>query len=108
MAQPARSLGSDLAGAGTAMITCGAVPAPPPGHIGVSQISQMATRQDFADSGRWTVGIVARARLAAGGVDPDLGPAFAAAISGLRELSNPLPTGPRTARPRLLPRPPRR
>ena len=32
---------------------------------------------------------LARARLAAGGGNPDAGPAFAAAISGLRELSTP-------------------
>jgi hypothetical protein len=32
---------------------------------------------------------LARARLAAAGGDPDPGPAFAAAISGLRELSTP-------------------
>src|SRR5215469_1020676 len=49
MAQRAWSLGSDLAGVGTAMITSGAVPALLPAHIGVSQISQMITTQDFAD-----------------------------------------------------------
>ena len=37
MAQRAWSLGSDRAGAGTAMITSEAVPAPLPAHIGVSQ-----------------------------------------------------------------------
>ena len=31
------------------MITCGAVPAPLAAHIGVSQISQLTTSQDFAD-----------------------------------------------------------
>ncbi len=31
------------------MITCGAVPAPLAAHIGVSQISQLTTNQDFAD-----------------------------------------------------------
>ncbi len=31
------------------MITSGAVPAPLPAHLGVSQISQIATSQDFAD-----------------------------------------------------------
>jgi hypothetical protein len=31
------------------MITSGAVPALLPAHIGVSQISQMITAQDFAD-----------------------------------------------------------
>jgi hypothetical protein len=49
MAQQAWPLGSDLAGVGTAMITCRAVPAPVPAHIGVSQISQTTTSQDFAD-----------------------------------------------------------
>ena len=49
MAQRAWPLGSDRAGAGTAMITCGAVPAPLPAHIGVSQISRITASQDFAD-----------------------------------------------------------
>ena len=31
------------------MITCGAVPAPLPAHIGVSQISRITASQDFAD-----------------------------------------------------------
>ncbi len=31
------------------MIISGAVPAPLPAHLGVSQISQIATSQDFAD-----------------------------------------------------------
>ena len=31
------------------MITSGAVPAPLPAHIGVSQISQPTTSQDFVD-----------------------------------------------------------
>jgi hypothetical protein len=32
------------------MITCGAVPALLPAHIGVSQISQITASQDFADA----------------------------------------------------------
>jgi hypothetical protein len=32
------------------MITCGAVPAPLPAHIGVSQISPITASQDFADT----------------------------------------------------------
>ena len=43
MAQRAWPLGSDLAGVGTAMITTRAVPGPLPAHIGMSQISQIAT-----------------------------------------------------------------
>jgi hypothetical protein len=49
MAQRAWPLGSDLAGVGTVMITTRTVPAPLPAHIGMSQISQIATGQDFAD-----------------------------------------------------------
>ena len=49
-----------------------------------------------------------RARLAASGGDPDSGPAFAAAITGLRRALHPLPPGPRAARPRRPPGRPRR
>ena len=46
MTQRAWSLGSDLAGVGTVVVTCRAVHAPPPAHIGVSQ----TTRPRLADA----------------------------------------------------------
>jgi hypothetical protein len=44
MTQRAWPLSSDPAGVGTAMIASGAVPAPLPAHIGVSQTSQITTQ----------------------------------------------------------------
>jgi len=49
MAQREWPLGSDPAGAGTAMITSGAMPAPLPAHIGMSQINPITASKDFAD-----------------------------------------------------------
>ncbi len=49
MAQREWPLGSDPAGAGTAMITSGAMPAPLPAHIGMSQINPITAGKDFAD-----------------------------------------------------------
>ena len=61
MAQRAWPLGSDLAGVGTAMITTRAVPALLPANIGMSQIGQIATGQDFADPLGWSPRMVQRA-----------------------------------------------
>jgi hypothetical protein len=49
MAQRAWSLGSDRAGAGTAMITYEAMPAPLPAPISVPQNGYITASQDFAD-----------------------------------------------------------
>ena len=51
---------------------------------------------------------LARARLAASDGDPATAAAFEAAVSSLRELSNPLPPRERAARPRPVPPPARR
>jgi hypothetical protein len=49
------------------MITSGAVPAPLPAHLGVSQISQIATSQDFADPLACSHAAVPTDRLVKGG-----------------------------------------